>query len=368
MKPSRCSGFSFLSRCRAAELSLLVLLWLAVSVFRQDLSAHFSTSTSRIYGTEDRRGNFLFSYGGDIREYRSRWRVRDVSAAKASSNGLNGAIKTTVLKNAVEAYKERKISGWMDMAEIYALFKMRSVQLEHGVDGNVAEIGVHHGLFLSFLTAFAAEDDKTVAIDLFESLQSFNYDDSGKGSLQSVTENLKSLGFNLDNFVNITINSMNLSPETLEEKHLVPFRMFSVDGGHSFETTMNDILIAAKVLHPLGVIAVDDALGVTAGWSGVTDALFAFVNSQTEVVPFFLSRKKMYLCFRDAHKYYYSAFIDDTFFTCGRESDKSRRSIGAASGFPTEVCYYPWMDNFPPNFMELVEKKLADLSTTTTNS
>lgn len=348
------------AKSRVPEVSLLVLLWIVVAILRQDVRTSSDMLFRNIYGVVDSHGTVKFSYGQKIREYRTRWRSRDSVPGKHINSPHGSYYRSEVLNNAINAHHGSKIGGWMDVAEMYILFRIRATQLRHNVFGNVAEIGVHHGLFLSFLTAFAAEGDKTVAIDLFESLQSLNHDNSGQGSLQHVTENLKSLGVGMDSFFNITTNSMNLSPERLEESQLTPFRLFSVDGGHSFETTMNDMLIAAKTIHPLGVIVVDDALGVTLGWSGVTDAIFAFVNSQVEVVPFFLSRKKIYLCLREAHKIYYSAFVADNFLHCAKEIDKSRRSIGGAGGSPSEFCYFPWTDSIPSNFLDLVDAELSN--------
>jgi hypothetical protein len=52
----------------------------------------------------------------------------------------------------------------------------------NGVGGNIAEFGVHHGLFLFLLNTLRNDGEACFAIDVFDE-QGLNVDYSGRGSL-----------------------------------------------------------------------------------------------------------------------------------------------------------------------------------------
>jgi hypothetical protein len=271
------------------------------------------------------------SYGNEIKLYRAAHR-----RSHCKIRFVRRLFQPIVLRNALAAFAEKKIEGWMQVSQFQGIFMVSKVQANAGACGSVGEIGVHHGMFLSVLASFTAPEQTIVAIDLFEAKQGENYDSSGNGSLGMVRSNMLSLGLNIGQLKFIVRNSLSLHPSHFNVPGLLPFRIISVDGGHSFETTINDMLLASKLIHDKGVIIVDDVGGVFADWAGVTDAIFWFLSTQIEVAAFLVLEGKIYLCLRDEHAMYLAAAKSS--FDCGRDIHKSRASIGAATGHPSEYC------------------------------
>jgi hypothetical protein len=294
---------------------------------------------------------FLPAYGNDIKLYRAVHRRSDCKVG-----AVHRLYQPKVLRNALAAFGDKRIEGWMQAGQFQGIFAVTQVQAKAGLCGSVGEIGVHHGMFLSVLGSFTAPDQTIVAIDLFEAKQGENYDSSGNGSLGMVRSNMLSLGLNLGQLKFIIRNSLSLDPSEFNVPGLAPFRVFSVDGGHSFETTINDVLLASKLIHEKGVIIVDDVGGVFAGWAGVTDALFWFLNAQTEVAAFLILEGKVYLCLREEHATYLAAVKSS--FDCGGHIHKSRSSVGAATGHASEYCLAK-SKPLPPNFETVVDAVLS---------
>ncbi len=69
------------------------------------------------------------------------------------------------------------------------------------------------------------------------------------------------------------------------------FRMFSVDGGHSLETTLHDFNIAACTLRQGGIIIVDDWLNPE--WTGPTEAAIFIAHAYSDLVPFLHASNKI---------------------------------------------------------------------------
>jgi hypothetical protein len=303
------------------------------------------------YSSPASQRDLLPSYGKDIKQYRAVHRRSDCKIGPA-----HRLYQPKVLRNALAAFDEKKIEGWMQAGHFQGVFVVTQVQAKAGVCGSVGEIGVHHGMFLSVLGSFTAPEQTIVAIDLFEAKQGENYDSSGNGSLGMVRSNMLSLGLNIGQLKFIVRNSLSLRPSEFNVPGLAPFRIFSVDGGHSFETTINDILLASKLIHDKGVIIVDDVGGVFAEWAGVTDAVFWFLNAQTEVAAFLILEGKVYLCLREEHATYLAAAKSS--FSCGRDIHKSRSSIGAATGHASEYCLAK-SKAIPPEFETVVDAVLS---------
>ena len=72
---------------------------------------------------------------------------------------------------------------------IELICRLGKAQLEMGIAGHVAEIGVHHGRSFILLALLARAGEKAVAIDVFEQ-QELNVDRSGRGDLAQLRENV----------------------------------------------------------------------------------------------------------------------------------------------------------------------------------
>lgn len=148
----------------------------------------------------------------------------------------------------------------------------------------------------------ATSVEKTIGIDLLESLQGHNEDKSRSGNLQILKRDWNRLGVDLDFFEPFIASSLNLQAEELERRSITSIKLFSVDRGHSCNAAINNLLIASKTIDELDVVAVDDEFGNTNQWAGVTDALVWFLYSQMDIVPFFLSSGKLNLCLGSGHQ------------------------------------------------------------------
>ncbi|HEX8165679.1 MAG TPA: class I SAM-dependent methyltransferase [Beijerinckiaceae bacterium] len=123
-------------------------------------------------------------------------------------------------------------------------------QTELGVTGPVAEIGTFEGRFLIALALALEDGERAFGLDTFA------WPDDGLEArflancrAHGVAERVRAL----------RCDSRSLSP--LELKALVgEVRLFHVDGDHNRDSLAHDLALVHAVLHPQGVICVDDML------------------------------------------------------------------------------------------------------------
>jgi hypothetical protein len=194
------------------------------------------------------------------------------------------------------AYSDR-IHGWMSQTTGLAMMELLWHQEAAGLSGNIAEIGIYHGLSAFALIAAARDDDRFFAIDVFEQ-QHLNIDNSGQGDLAAFQRHLHYL-FPRAQVSIIAKSSLELrGAET--EYQLSNLRFLSIDGGHTKATTQNDLEIANASLAEHGVACLDDVFNTQ--WTGVVSGLFQFLAQKPELIPFAFFPNKLFLCrakFRD---------------------------------------------------------------------
>lgn len=197
---------------------------------------------------------------------------------------------------ALEAYREHGftlVDGWGVDRELIELFiNFDSFQTRHSVSGSLSEIGVHHGRTLILLGLLKKADERVTGIDLFETAQDQNLDDSGRGSQAALQRNITTHAPSVD-FTLIEANSLDLAPDHLE--CLSGSRLFHIDGGHYIEVVSNDLHIAQTCLGPGGVIVVDDYWH--SGFPEVQEAVHRYfqTSSQLKAVPFMVGKNKIFL-------------------------------------------------------------------------
>lgn len=239
--------------------------------------------------------------------------ARDVTPKKRScerSSLLAPGVATVGTSSAMTRFVERTlgvyldgfddIEGWLALANVYMVARLSKLQHEAGIFGTVGEIGVHHGKFTAALSGFAHPTEDTVAVDLFGD-QDQNIDGSGHGDLHYFRQNLEKLSLWEGTFAH-QANSLELVAQDFSQyQH---FRMLSVDGGHTYETTLNDLLLACNIISEGGIIILDDFINT--GWLGVAAGVFDFILSQETLVPFLWLDKKLFLTTRGHHGSYVS--------------------------------------------------------------
>jgi len=200
------------------------------------------------------------------------------------------------------------------------------IQKSHGIEGDIFEIGVHHGKSAVLLGSLLDPGREELAVcDLFED-QGQNVSGSGFGQRHLFERNMASC---LPGGIKVRIFSRSSSKLTPEETG-TNYRLFHVDGGHTPEEALGDLRFAARVTIAEGVIAVDDPL--TPVWPGVAEAIFRFLSEDRRFCALVAAFNKLLLVQRDSAQLYAQAL----------DSEESQATYGLG---------YPWHSKVTP-FME----------------
>jgi hypothetical protein len=187
------------------------------------------------------------------------------------------------------------VEGWLGdrMSQIVPV--IGAILDAQNVHGNIAEFGVHHGLFLFLLNILRNEGEECFAFDVFDN-QHLNVDGSGRGSLAVFLSHLDSLMSSDRQFFRI-IQRDTTSFSTVEIVDLFKkkgVKFFSIDAGHTVQHACNDLHLAQEVLVPGGIIALDDYMSVH--WPGVTEGFYRFMYSgNRRLKPLLYFQNKLFL-------------------------------------------------------------------------
>jgi hypothetical protein len=147
-----------------------------------------------------------------------------------------------------------RIEGWCspDAALMFMAYAQAAASV--GIEGNVLEIGVHHGLSAIAVAAIRAAGSEFVAVDLFDDLQAQNRSGSGSGNRCHFERHMAEF-FDDRSFLRcIAAPSDAVKPSDLGTQ----FSFCHIDGGHSAAETGADVALGAHVLMPGGLLALDD--------------------------------------------------------------------------------------------------------------
>jgi len=184
--------------------------------------------------------------------------------------------------------KARSVSGWFsdEAAELFALID--TVQRQEQINGDLFEIGVHHGKSAITLAHTARPDERLGVCDIFGA-QDANVSSSGSGDRQIFDATMATHAPGFDRLDVYEKLSSDLSPEEIGG----PFRFFHVDGGHLAEEAYGDLELASRVAAPGGVIALDDPF--RPDWPGVTEGLLRFLEAHPGWEAFCVGFNKLLL-------------------------------------------------------------------------
>jgi hypothetical protein len=197
--------------------------------------------------------------------------------------------------SAADSYIRRlnNVHGWLDRFSADVILATARFQHELGHSGNVAEIGVHHGKLFFVLYLSIAENEQAVAVDIF-GRQHLNLDNSGCGDKTIFLRHAARLAPQLPGLKIIEESSLHVTPRALLS-HGGRIRLFSIDGGHTEEATLNDLHLAESTLTEEGVVIIDDYFN--AGWPEVSVATARYLlDGAGALVPYAISPNKIYLC------------------------------------------------------------------------
>lgn len=198
------------------------------------------------------------------------------------------------------------IHGWCQPQLFQSIQPLDEVQRKNDIEGPIGEIGVLMGKFFIALMKIK-ETRPNYAMDLF-SLQRFNVDCGGKANLAKFRANVEMAGESLDDIRILERDSMAITRRDIDEILEATgggFAMFSVDGAHTAEHTMNDVRTAMALTRPGGIIFVDDYYN--ANWPGVQEGVCKlYFNDNPVFAPLLESCNKLILC----HLSYHSEYLD----------------------------------------------------------
>jgi hypothetical protein len=187
------------------------------------------------------------------------------------------------------------VHGWVGERIPFILKFVRELHDADNVEGDILEIGVHHGKLFFLLAAASRDTERCIAVDLFEDQQK-NLDHSGKGSLTIFDQHLRSFFPELAPRVTaVSADSMSFTPATVRERlGTNGVRLMSVDGGHTVSHVMNDMQIAQELLVSGGVVLLDDFFGVH--WPTVTEGFYKYMDvANRRLAPFLIFQNKLFL-------------------------------------------------------------------------
>lgn len=193
------------------------------------------------------------------------------------------------------------VEGWLGDRMWQVVNLIGTILDTNNVHGNVAEFGVHHGLFLFLLNILRNDDEECFAIDVFDD-QHLNVDNSGRGSLAVFRSHIETLIGAEQRFFRI-VQRDTMSFSTAEAAALFGkkgVKFFSIDAGHTIQHAYNDLCLVQEVLVPGGVVALDDYMSVH--WPGVTEGFYRFMYSgNRRLKPFLYFQNKLFLTTAPQH-------------------------------------------------------------------
>lgn len=206
---------------------------------------------------------------------------------------MNSAIRKFIFRDL------QTIEGYIDPPDALVFLSLLQTQKDADLGGGIAEIGVFYGRSYFLLRKIAGNDEKILAIDLFDIGQ------KTEGMASQYTrfvENGRRLGMPVDEDLIIRGDSTMLAPSQLTAK-IGKIRFFSIDGGHRLQHVTADSTLAMATLADHGVIAFDDTFNPA--WPEVTVGVADFLRTSGGAFSAFcMTKYKTYVCRREFHEFY----------------------------------------------------------------
>ena len=195
------------------------------------------------------------------------------------------------------------MQGWLRPGAAHAVIALSDVQRLLHIAGGVAEIGVHHGKLFIVLYLLSSDGEPAVAIDLF-SQQYLNFEHSGAGDLERFKKNLHHYA-DLTRLVIHEGDSTKLNSADLIRLGQGPFRLISIDGGHTPEITAHDLATADGALATGGIIILDDCFNES--FPGVAEGVFQYFSEPRSITAFAVGAGKTFFCHHEFASRYAAA-------------------------------------------------------------
>ena len=205
-----------------------------------------------------------------------------------------------------------QVDGYASYFDAQLFEFLLDVQSEAGIEGGMAEIGVHHGRSFFILAKARLAHEKALAIDIFED-DAIYRDPRGLGRGARFKQNCERLDVVLSPDEIFTGSSTDIGPAEIRRR-VGPVRFFSVDGGHRYDDVLHDLRLAADSLAPGGIVVADDFMNPQ--WPEVSLATVDWLKNRGDAMtPFLSTPAKLYICGR-GHKSFYQERLQ-RFFASG---------------------------------------------------
>lgn len=205
------------------------------------------------------------------------------------------------------ATKVEAIPGWLHVEAALLTAYLSAAQHAAGMRGDLLEIGVYKGKYLSVLCRASTPGEKVVGIDLF-----IGAEDAATIAVvtDSVRANIAAACGDAARLAILVADSFSLAvPELRARAKSDSFRFISIDGGHTKELVYHDLELATALLSEGGVIALDDAFNHTTPGviEGITE--FFFCNKPA-LAPFAHCYNKLFVTTPAHHARYLQQTLD----------------------------------------------------------
>jgi predicted O-methyltransferase YrrM len=241
-------------------------------------------------------------------------RARELARDKAALRSF-----AAFLRERVEA-----IPGWLEHEAALFTGFLHGVQRELGLAGDVLEIGVYRGKYLSVLYALSERDEKLFGVDLFVG------DDKAEAARQARAHVEEACG-DASRFELMVGDSMELDAAKLAGRcGRDRFRFISIDAGHTCELVLRDLRTATPLMQEGAIMALDDAFNY--GTPGVIEGIARFfLRDEPALAPFAYCYNKLFVTTPRHHARYLAAakrFLDhaDWLSTCARTTQRAREN------------------------------------------
>lgn len=199
--------------------------------------------------------------------------------------------------------KSQNIHGWFSKEAAMLIGALDEFQKTHNINGNIFEIGVHHGKSTILFNSLLRGSEQLKVCDIF-GLQEHNTSGSGSGEKEIFVNNIYKYSSN--NLPEIyTCLSSDLSPNTIGTN----YRMFHIDGGHNRDEALSDLLLASVCINKEGIIILDDPFRPE--WPGVTEASIEFLTNNPDFIALAVGFNKLIISKKEVSNDYLK-FLDDT--------------------------------------------------------
>jgi hypothetical protein len=202
----------------------------------------------------------------------------------------------------IETYLRRhsSVPGWLHSYSAAFIADLSRIQTTRGINGSVAEIGVHMGRLFILLKLLAQDTEHAIAIDVFGD-QHLNTDQSGFGDQDSFLRNVAEHA-SMERLVVLQRSSLEVGADDILRR-VGRCRLFSIDGGHTEDCTLNDLKLADEALADNGIAILDDYFNES--WPDVSTGAARFLcDPATRLRPFAITPNKLFLARPQSHALY----------------------------------------------------------------